>query len=129
MLFYTRYVKTVLPIELQHFSPYVPSEEAAVVCYAMVYLLADKYQAMHVKVHLAGAVTMRLEAASVKLKSNRPGAISIASFVHVANTVFTTMPDSEQTLRNLIYCYMKKHFKLLMDTAQFHAEINGVDGF
>ncbi|KAK8176674.1 hypothetical protein BC567DRAFT_263857 [Phyllosticta citribraziliensis] len=35
------------------------------------------------------------------------------------------MPDSEQTLRNLIYCYMKKHFKLLMDTAQFHAEING----
>lgn len=63
---------------------------------ARLYAIAEKYQAPHTK---DDAATFFHEGLDPELK------LSITSFINIAKLVFESTPDSDRTLRNLVFRY------------------------
>ncbi|KAK8239444.1 hypothetical protein IWZ00DRAFT_548070 [Phyllosticta capitalensis] len=87
---------------------------------ARLYAIAEKYQAPHTK---DDAATFFHEGLDPELK------LSITSFINIAKLVFESTPDSDRTLRNLVFRYAHKNLARLMSFSRFESAMGHIDGF
>ncbi|KAK7536880.1 uncharacterized protein J3D65DRAFT_602934 [Phyllosticta citribraziliensis] len=113
----------------QRFQP-LPQVEAMALSDVLLYAMAEKYRAHHVKSHAVNNFRMCLDREKLPpIKEDDRKPLSVASIVRLATKIFETTPDSDRRLRNLMYLYVKNNFSRLMNRSRFEADMDKVEGF
>ncbi|KAK8155391.1 hypothetical protein IWX90DRAFT_57 [Phyllosticta citrichinensis] len=109
--------------------PDLPEREASILCFVQLYAIADNYQAKDIKTDAEKSFYEIFVDRLYPVIGHGKTSLSIKGFINVVNTVFETTPESDRTLRNLVFRQTNKNFSTLVASTRFQSEMRKVDGF